>query len=87
MLVAANPRASLSGGEEEKRINRFQYETCALFSPPLLLPLHRPYLRVQSERTIEPISVHGGVQVADLFELKLQFPGTRLKAQAVSVST
>ena len=32
------------------------------------------YLWVQSERTIEPISVHGGVQVADMFELKLQLP-------------
>ena len=41
------------------------------YSLALCLP---HYLRMQSDRTSAPISVHGGSHVADLLVLKLQLP-------------
>ena len=38
------------------------------------LPCGWNHFRTHSDRTTEPISVHGGVQVALLFRLKLQLP-------------
>lgn len=43
-------------------------------SPAQARSLLRLYFRRHSERTSLPISVHGGVHVADLLVLKLQLP-------------